>query len=107
MSFDPSRSTLGGNSAVAGEAQSAAARPQPSPSLPGIELRGVTHRYASQSGAVHALEPIDLQIEAGSFVAILGSSGCGRTAPLRIVSCLLGASGGQVQFAGESSAAAR
>jgi ABC-type nitrate/sulfonate/bicarbonate transport system ATPase subunit len=56
---------------------------------------------------VYALEPIDLQIEAGSFVAILGPSGCGKTTLLRIVSGLLEATGGQVWLAGASPAAAR
>jgi ABC-type nitrate/sulfonate/bicarbonate transport system ATPase subunit len=56
---------------------------------------------------VYALEPIDLQIEAGSFVAMLGPSGCGKTTLLRIVSGLLEATGGQVWLAGASPAAAR
>src|SRR4051812_22393331 len=53
---------------------------------PAIELRGVSHRYASHSGPVAALASIDLTIARGSFVAIVGPSGCGKTTLLRALS---------------------
>jgi ABC-type sugar transport system ATPase subunit len=40
-----------------------------------IELRRVTKRW----GDVTAVEPTDLVIEDGEFVAILGPSGCGKS----------------------------
>ncbi len=107
MTFDSSGFTPRGGAAVIDVAESAAIRRRPSDAAPGIELSRVTHRYIGQSGAVYALEPIDLEVEAGSFVAILGPSGCGKTTLLRIVSGLLESTGGQVWLASESPAAAR
>jgi NitT/TauT family transport system ATP-binding protein len=107
MTVDSSGFALRGGPAVVDVAESAAIRRRPTDAAPGIELRGVRHRYVGQSGAVCALEPIDLEVEAGSFVAILGPSGCGKTTLLRIVSGLLESTDGQVWLAGESPAAAR
>jgi NitT/TauT family transport system ATP-binding protein len=107
MTFDSSGFRVRGGPAVVEVADSAAIRRRSTDAAPGIELRGVTHRYAGQSGAVYALEPLDLEVEAGSFVAILGPSGCGKTTLLRIVSGLLESTGGQVCLAGESPAVAR
>jgi NitT/TauT family transport system ATP-binding protein len=107
MTFDSSGFTVRGGPAVVEVADATAIRRRSTAAAPGIELRGVTHRYAGQSGAVYALEPIDLEVEAGSFVAILGPSGCGKTTLLRIVSGLLESTGGQVWLAGESPAVAR
>ena len=60
----------------------------------------MTHRYVGQSGAVYALAPIDLEVEAGSFVAILGPSGCGKTTLLRIIAGLEPQNLGAVMMAG-------
>src|SRR6266487_4157702 len=95
MTFDSSGFSPRGAPAVVEVAESAVIRRRPTDAAAGIELRGVTHRYVGQSGAVYALEPIDLEVEAGSFVAILGPSGCGKTTLLRIVSGLLESTGGQ------------
>src|SRR5438876_963238 len=107
MIFDSSGFSPRGGPAVVEVAESAVIRRRPTDAAAGIELRGVTHRYVGQSGAVYALAPIDLEVEAGSFVAILGPSGCGKTTLLRITSGLLESTGGQVWLAGESPAAAR
>jgi NitT/TauT family transport system ATP-binding protein len=58
-------------------------------SVPVIELDGVTKAYATADRAVvHALGPIDLRIEPGSFVAVVGPSGCGKSTLLRLVAGL-------------------
>src|SRR5690349_18839435 len=72
-----------------------------------IELRGVAHKYTSQSGLTDALGEIDLSLERGSFVAVLGPSGCGKTTLLRALSGLLAPTSGVVLLDGEEPASAR
>jgi NitT/TauT family transport system ATP-binding protein len=74
---------------------SALVAPAPRPAA-GITLEGVWHVYSGQTGRVQALQPIDLDVPAGQFVAILGPSGCGKTTLLRIISGLLAPGGGRV-----------
>src|SRR5689334_2986931 len=76
-------------------------------SPPGIEVRGVAHRYPSRTGPVEALLPIDLRIARGEFVAIVGPSGCGKTTLLRLLCGLLEPTTGQVSLAGQSPLVAR
>jgi putative ABC transport system ATP-binding protein len=58
------------------------------PLAPRIELRGVTKVYPRPSAAVHALGRIDLTIDGGAFVAIMGPSGSGKSTLLSILGCL-------------------
>jgi oligopeptide/dipeptide ABC transporter ATP-binding protein len=44
-----------------------------------INIKGLTVDYRVENGCVHALRGIDLDIEAGGSVAIVGESGCGKT----------------------------
>jgi putative ABC transport system ATP-binding protein len=53
-----------------------------------IELRGITRVYRSESVAVEALRGIDLDIDEGEFVAIMGSSGSGKSSLMNILGCL-------------------
>jgi NitT/TauT family transport system ATP-binding protein len=67
----------------------AISRPPGSAIVPAIELKGVTKSFADSSGAsVHALGPVDLRIDPGSFVAIVGPSGCGKSTLLRLIAGL-------------------
>lgn len=52
-------------------------------------------------GRTEVLHGIDTRIEKGSFVSLLGASGCGKTTLLRIVAGLETASAGTVQIAGQ------
>jgi ATP-binding cassette, subfamily B, bacterial len=73
-----------------------AARPEPVPTLIRLEVRGLTHRFASGRGA----EDITLVLPAGSFTVITGRVGSGKTTLLRTVLGLLPAQAGEVDWNG-------
>ena len=62
-----------------------------------IELRNVSKTF----GNFQALSNIDLHIEEGEFVALVGKSGCGKSTLLRIIAGLLKPSEGSVAVAGQ------
>jgi multiple sugar transport system ATP-binding protein len=49
---------------------------------------------------VHAVKTLDLQVEKGEIVALLGSSGCGKTSPLRMIAGFEDVSKGAITLAG-------
>jgi putative ABC transport system ATP-binding protein len=67
---------------------------------PLIRLRGVTKVYGSGAVALLALKGIDLDIDAGEFVAIMGPSGSGKSTAMNILGCLDTPSAGQYLFHG-------
>jgi inositol-phosphate transport system ATP-binding protein len=61
-----------------------------------IELNGITKRW----GDVVAVEPTDLRIEDGEFVAILGPSGCGKSTTLFMLAGIYAPTAGDIRFDG-------
>jgi putative ABC transport system ATP-binding protein len=53
-----------------------------------IELRNVTKVYGHGQAAVSALRGVDVAIEAGEFVAVMGPSGSGKSTCMNIIGCL-------------------
>ena len=53
-----------------------------------IELRDVYKIYPMGDEAVHALDGVSLTIDRGEFVAIVGSSGSGKSTAMNIIGCL-------------------
>lgn len=53
-----------------------------------IELVGVHRTYMVGGSPVHALKDINLRIEAGEYVSIMGPSGSGKSTLLHILGCL-------------------
>ena len=67
---------------------------------PLIELRGVAKVYGSGEAAMQALRGVDLRIDRGEFVAVMGPSGSGKSTCLNILGCLDTPSAGAYYFEG-------
>lgn len=65
---------------------------------PVLQLTAV-HTYY---GAIHALKGIDLRVDAGEIVTLIGANGAGKSTTLRTISGLLKVQQGQISFFGES-----
>jgi putative ABC transport system ATP-binding protein len=57
-------------------------------SRPAIALTRVSKTYGSGAVAVHALRDVNLVVERGDYVAIMGASGSGKSTLMNIVGCL-------------------
>jgi len=71
------------------------------PSTAVIELEAVTKVYKSGSLEVAALIDVDLTIEQGEFVAVVGPSGSGKSTLMHILGCLDVPTSGIYRLAGE------
>ena len=69
-------------------------------SAPLIRLSGVTKTYGEGRAAFQALKGIDVAIEAGEFVAIMGPSGSGKSTAMNILGCLDTPTSGSYEFQG-------
>ena len=66
---------------------------------PALELRGVAKTFGHGSEAVTALRGIDLHVEPGEFVCLLGASGCGKSTLLNLVAGLDEPTAGDISLA--------
>ena len=82
---------------------STAASPPISPAAsgPAISARGLTLTLGSSAAPVDILKGIDLDIQHGEVVALLGPSGSGKSSLMAVLSGLERASGGSLQVAGQ------
>lgn len=53
-----------------------------------IETKEITKVFGANGNAVHALRGIDLEVEAGEFIALIGPSGSGKSTLMAILGCL-------------------
>lgn len=67
---------------------------------PLVELKQVAKIYGTGEAAVHALRGIDVKIERGEFIAIMGPSGSGKSTAMNIIGCLDTPTSGAYLFEG-------
>ena len=63
----------------------------------GLQLQGVSKRF----GSVSVVQELDLTVEQGEFVVLLGESGCGKSTVLRMIAGLEDASEGHIFISGK------
>ena len=80
-------------------------RPAPADAAPAgapplIRLRRITKVYGEGPTAFQALKGVDLDIDEGDFVAIMGPSGSGKSTAMNLIGCLDTPSAGEYLFKG-------
>jgi putative ABC transport system ATP-binding protein len=65
---------------------------------PVLFIRGLCKTYGSGPTAVHALRNVDLEVQSGEFLVLLGASGSGKSTLLNILGGLDRPSSGEVRF---------
>ncbi len=65
-----------------------------------LEMRGVSKTYGQQAAEVHALRGVDLSVQAGAMVAVMGPSGSGKSTLLTIAGSLEDPTSGEVLVGG-------
>lgn len=67
-----------------------------------VTVAGVSHWYSATVEDVHALHDINLNIEHGEFVCVVGTSGCGKTTLLQLLAGFVRPTQGAIEIGGES-----
>jgi len=67
---------------------------------PLIRLRGITKVYGEGATAFQALKGVNLDVDEGEFVAIMGPSGSGKSTAMNLIGCLDTPSAGEYLFKG-------
>jgi len=71
-------------------------------SHPAVELRRASKTYPGPQGPFTALSALDMRIERGEFVAIVGASGSGKSTLLNLLAGIDRASSGEVTVGGQA-----
>jgi len=70
------------------------------PTAPLIDAFGLTRRYGQGTGAITALNSVNLRVEAGEFLAVTGPSGSGKTTLMNLIALLDAPTAGALRFRG-------
>jgi len=65
-----------------------------------ITLNDVSQTFTGRAGDVAALRHVDLGVDQGEFVAVVGRSGCGKSTLLRLIAGLMRPTAGRVMIGG-------
>jgi NitT/TauT family transport system ATP-binding protein len=65
-----------------------------------VQCKGVWKTFGSGAGAVTALQDIDLAVEDGEFVTLVGASGCGKSTLLRTIAGIESHNAGEILVGG-------
>src|SRR4051812_9808867 len=65
-----------------------------------IECRGLTRTYRRGETEIKPLDALDLDVEAGSFLALMGPSGSGKTTLLNLIAGIDRATSGSLKVGG-------
>lgn len=66
-----------------------------------IKVESVTKEYPLGKTTVHALRGVDLTVQTGDFMSLVGASGSGKTTLLNIIGCVDNATSGSLTIGGE------
>lgn len=66
-----------------------------------VEGTGLTKRFGTGDASVVAVDSVDIRIEAGELVMIMGDSGCGKTTLISLLGCILTPDAGELRIDGE------
>lgn len=66
-----------------------------------LRIQGLHKRYSHDSAEVHALKGVDLVVNQGDFVSLMGPSGSGKSTLLNVLGCLDRPSEGSYHLGGE------
>ena len=73
-----------------------------SPADGGVQIHNLSHRYGHGKDEVTALGPVDLDVEPGAFLVLVGASGCGKSTLLRLIAGFEEPSEGKVNVSGQA-----
>jgi NitT/TauT family transport system ATP-binding protein len=71
-----------------------------SKSAPAVRLDGVGVAYRFEKGSYPAIERVDLTVEDGEFLSIVGPTGCGKSTLLNVAAGLIAPSEGRIEILG-------
>lgn len=63
-----------------------------------VEGTGLTKRFGTGDATVVAVDSVDIRIEAGELVMIMGDSGCGKTTLISLLGCILTPDEGELRI---------
>ena len=72
------------------------------PQMPLIETRNLKKYFNTPKGLLHAVDDVNIKINSGETLGVVGESGCGKSTLGRTIMRLLDATQGEVLYEGEN-----